>query len=162
MDTQTKRQDAWTKDEDMLLAETVLRYIREGNTQLEAFKKVAKELSRTSAACGFRWNANIRKQYEHAIKMAKEARKNKMLNNDWRSDDLTVESDSDPIEKAILLLQKMKGSQINEMSESDKAQLKQLEKENKLLKQSLNRYQEAWVEMGKIWNWVNEKNDVIE
>lgn len=72
---QGHRQDAWTKDEDILLAETVLRYIREGKTQLEAFKKVGNMLSRTSAACGFRWNATLRKHYEEAIQLAKSNRK---------------------------------------------------------------------------------------
>lgn len=38
----TTRQDAWTDDEDLLLAEVVLRHIREGGTQLSAFKEVGK------------------------------------------------------------------------------------------------------------------------
>ena len=53
------RQDAWTQDEDLLLAEVVLRHIREGGTQLQAFEEVGKRLSRTAAACGFRWNSSI-------------------------------------------------------------------------------------------------------
>ncbi|MBB5172188.1 RsfA family transcriptional regulator [Texcoconibacillus texcoconensis] len=69
------RQDAWSKDEDLLLAEVVLRHIREGGTQLAAFEEVARKLSRTSAACGFRWNSTIRKQYKSAIARAKEDRK---------------------------------------------------------------------------------------
>ena len=39
----TTRQDAWTQDEDLLLAEVVLRSIREGGTQLQAFEEVGKE-----------------------------------------------------------------------------------------------------------------------
>lgn len=77
---QGNRQDAWTKDEDVYLAETVLRYIREGKTQLEAFKEVGKKLSRTSAACGFRWNATLRNQYEEAIQLAREKRKQTSVN----------------------------------------------------------------------------------
>ena len=50
------RQDAWTQDEDLILAEIVLRHIREGSTQLIAFEEVGKKLVRTPAACGFRWN----------------------------------------------------------------------------------------------------------
>ncbi|PYZ93253.1 RsfA family transcriptional regulator [Salipaludibacillus keqinensis] len=69
------RQDAWNQDEDLLLAETVLRHIREGGTQLAAFEEVAERLSRTSAACGFRWNSSIRKKYQAAIQLAKKARK---------------------------------------------------------------------------------------
>src|SRR3954471_7705230 len=69
------RQDAWTQDEDLLLAEVVLRHIREGGTQLQAFEEVGKRLSRTAAACGFRWNSSIRKQYKSGIELAKKQRK---------------------------------------------------------------------------------------
>ncbi len=73
------RQDAWTPDDDLLLAEVTLRYIREGETQLRAFEEVAEKLGRTSAACGFRWNSTIRANYEAAIALAKTHRqKNKL------------------------------------------------------------------------------------
>lgn len=71
----TTRQDAWTDDEDLLLAEVVLRHIREGGTQLSAFKEVGRHLSRTPAACGFRWNSYVRKQYKERIEEAKQLRK---------------------------------------------------------------------------------------
>ncbi|MBS8263347.1 RsfA family transcriptional regulator [Mesobacillus boroniphilus] len=69
------RQDAWSQDEDLLLAEVVLRNIREGGTQLKAFEEVGKQLSRTAAACGFRWNSYVRKQYKSGIELAKKQRK---------------------------------------------------------------------------------------
>ncbi|MCF6136997.1 RsfA family transcriptional regulator [Pseudalkalibacillus berkeleyi] len=69
------RQDAWNHDEDLLLAEVVLRHIREGGTQLAAFEEVGRKLSRTSAACGFRWNSLLRKRYDAAIAIAKKQRK---------------------------------------------------------------------------------------
>lgn len=71
----TVRQDAWNSDEDLILAEVVLRHIREGSTQLAAFEEVAERLKRTSAACGFRWNSTIRKKYTAAIDLAKKQRK---------------------------------------------------------------------------------------
>jgi prespore-specific regulator len=71
----TNRQDAWSNDEDLLLAEVVLRHIREGGTQLQAFEEVGKQLSRTAAACGFRWNSFVRKQYKSGIELAKKQRK---------------------------------------------------------------------------------------
>jgi prespore-specific regulator len=71
----TNRQDAWSQDEDLLLAEVVLRNIREGGTQLQAFEEVGKQLSRTAAACGFRWNSYVRKQYKSGIEIAKKQRK---------------------------------------------------------------------------------------
>jgi prespore-specific regulator len=69
------RQDAWTPDDDLLLAEVTLRHIREGGTQLAAFEEVGEKLGRTAAACGFRWNSCVRKKYEAAIQIAKAQRK---------------------------------------------------------------------------------------
>ena len=71
------RQDAWSHEDDLLLAETVLRHIREGSTQLNAFEEVGDKLNRTSAACGFRWNAEVRQRYQSAIELAKRQRKEK-------------------------------------------------------------------------------------
>lgn len=69
------RQDAWTGEEDELLANIVLSNIRTGGTQLKAFEEVGKQLSRTASACGFRWNACVRKQYKEEIQQAKTQRK---------------------------------------------------------------------------------------
>ncbi|QDP40705.1 RsfA family transcriptional regulator [Radiobacillus deserti] len=71
------RQDAWSHEDDLLLAETVLRHIREGSTQLNAFEEVGDKLNRTSAACGFRWNAEVRQKYDQAVAIAKRQRKEK-------------------------------------------------------------------------------------
>lgn len=68
------RQDAWTEDDDLLLAEVSLKHIREGSTQLLAFEEVGQKLNRTSAACGFRWNSLVRRKYEAAIQIAKAQR----------------------------------------------------------------------------------------
>ncbi|WP_059172221.1 RsfA family transcriptional regulator [Bacillus sp. FJAT-27445] len=78
------RQDAWTAEDDLLLAETVLRHVREGSTQLNAFEEVGDKLNRTSAACGFRWNAVVRHTYEKALQLAKKQRKQRqrMLGKD--------------------------------------------------------------------------------
>lgn len=70
-----ERQDAWTEENDLMLAETVLRHVREGSTQLNAFEEVGDRLNRTSAACGFRWNAVVRHDYEKALALAKKQRK---------------------------------------------------------------------------------------
>lgn len=69
------RQDAWSHEDDLLLAETVLRHVREGSTQLNAFDEVGDKLNRTSAACGFRWNAEVRRKYDNAMDLAKRQRK---------------------------------------------------------------------------------------
>jgi prespore-specific regulator len=69
------RRDSWTEENDYLLAQTVLDCIRNGKTQLQAFEEVGNILGRTSAACGFRWNSEVRKQYEEELKQAKAGKK---------------------------------------------------------------------------------------
>ncbi len=69
------RSDAWTPEDDVTLAELVLRHIREGSTQLVAFDEAAALLGRTSAACGYRWNGVVRRHYEDAIREAKQVRR---------------------------------------------------------------------------------------
>ncbi|TFJ94551.1 RsfA family transcriptional regulator [Lentibacillus salicampi] len=152
------RQDAWTKDEDILLAETVLRHIREGKTQLEAFKDVAKQLSRTSAACGFRWNASIRKQYQEAIENAREDRKQHNRQQSLVHYDTQANGNPDPIDTAISLLEKIRThpNGDNQLFHSEEETQEHLLKENEALKAQLSRYEQAWTEMGKLWAWVNE------
>ncbi len=71
----TMRQDAWSAEDDAKLASVVLRHIREGSTQLAAFEESGELLGRTSAACGYRWNACVRKLHLAAIDLAKLERK---------------------------------------------------------------------------------------
>ncbi|MDX8044918.1 RsfA family transcriptional regulator [Gracilibacillus sp. S3-1-1] len=133
---QGNRQDAWTNDEDLLLAETVLRFIREGKTQLEAFKEVGKQLSRTSAACGFRWNATLRKQYDDAIQLAKQNRKN--IAYQPQLERKTDEQVSQPtIYEVIESLERLQSHYKKIESKED---LRNLEKENEQLKKSLQTY----------------------
>lgn len=153
------RQDAWTKDEDVILAETVLQYIREEKTQLEAFKEVATQLSRTSAACGFRWNATIRKQYYNAIQLAKDERKENSQNRAWDDERPKIKQEQDAIDRAISLLKKLKFNS-TEQAGLTKEELEHavllLEKENKRLKKQLVRYDDAWGEMKNLWQWIKQ------
>lgn len=57
------RKDQWTVDDDKILADTVLSFIREGKTQIEAFNHASTVLERTKQACGFRWNKTLRRNY---------------------------------------------------------------------------------------------------
>ncbi|WAH44740.1 RsfA family transcriptional regulator [Alicyclobacillus fastidiosus] len=70
------RSDAWTPDDDIRLADLVLKHIRNGSTQLKAFEEAASLLGRTPAACGYRWNGVVRKDYRAEIEAAKQSRKN--------------------------------------------------------------------------------------
>lgn len=100
------RQDAWSQDEDFLLAEVVLRHIREGGTQLQAFEEVGKQLSRTAAACGFRWNSYVRKQYKSGIELAKKQRKEMKKNPQAAGSEQDLRSVSeDKAEKSETMVQ---------------------------------------------------------
>jgi prespore-specific regulator len=70
----TVRSDAWTEEQDHLLAEVILRYIREGSSQLAAFEELSERIGRTASAIGFRWNATVRHDYKAAIDIAKKQR----------------------------------------------------------------------------------------
>lgn len=138
------RQDAWSHEDDLLLAETVLRHIREGSTQLKAFEEVADKLHRTAAACGFRWNAEIRSKYEQAIEIAKKQRKERkrLLANQFiaetpiYSEQNTHDDNGEKalnLDKVIVYLQ-----YINQKSTSKnyaKIENERLRQENKMLQQ---------------------------
>lgn len=160
----TIRQDAWNTDEDLILAEVVLRHIREGSTQLSAFEEVGERLSRTSAACGFRWNSAIRKKYEAAIALAKKQRskgkkvQEEELVNEEVSEELTqvnvavqpsevaLEKKQEPVETnndATITMEKVLTFLAN-YEEGRKAQVSQsaydqLKKENEKLKAELDK-----------------------
>lgn len=68
------RSDAWTKQEDVFLKETVIEHIRNGSTQLKAFEEIAEKLDRTAPAVGFRWNAEVRQRYNDEVQQAKRER----------------------------------------------------------------------------------------
>lgn len=134
------RQDSWTKDNDSLLASTVLQNIRNGGTQLAAFKDVAKLLNRTPAACGFRWNSYVRKQYQEEIQQAKQNREvgNKISPSQQKKETNSLSMTLDDI---ILFLQNYKKT--NEFTNLQN-QIKNLEAENQSLLQSVTMYEEEY------------------
>lgn len=54
------RIDAWTHEDDVVLADTVIDTVSKGGSQLNAFDLASKKLGRTPRACGFRWNHYLR------------------------------------------------------------------------------------------------------
>ncbi|MEK0313055.1 RsfA family transcriptional regulator [Cohnella sp. 56] len=137
------RQDAWSADDDLILAEITLRHIREGSTQLAAFEEVGQRIARTAAACGFRWNSCVRKRYDDAISISKQQRQKRNylkkqgavhLHVEERAE-APAEDDASPkgeligsealsMEAVIRYLKQWKGS-VQELSR----QVRQLEKE---------------------------------
>lgn len=146
----TTRQDAWSQDEDALLAETVLRYIRDGKTQLEAFKEVGKRLVRTPAACGFRWNASIRKQYQQAIDLAKIERKKQPHDATYLPTEMNQHL---TLDAAISILEKVKGNYdaFEQQHTIDYQQVREIIEENNVLKKQVARYEETFNEIQRLW-----------
>lgn len=141
------RQDAWTEAEDHLLAELVLKHIREGSTQLAAFQEVSEQLSRTPAACGFRWNATVRKRYEKEIKLAKEQRipvkENAVTSDETERTELTSLTLHDVIEF-------LNGMAVNDQSKTE------LVEENKKLKREIEMLRKQYSETFRNLTIMNE------
>lgn len=152
-----KRQDAWTPDDDMILAEVTLRHIRDGGTQLSAFEEVAEKLGRTPAACGFRWNSSVRKKYEAAIQIAKSQRHKRNQERSRASSFRALEEEygsmEDPsysLDHIIRFLRQHKNEvsdlrrqqkQLEKELEDKDLQMMRLERENKEMKKQLNHVQ---------------------
>ena len=148
------RQDSWTDDNDLLLASTVLQNIRNGGTQLAAFKEVSKLLARTSAACGFRWNSYVRKQYQEEIQQAKQERK---AGNNIPFSPPEKETNSLPItlDDIISFLQNYK--EMDELTTLQN-QIEYLEAENHSLSQRLAMYEE---EYSMLLNHIDKTRNLI-
>ncbi|MEK4305436.1 RsfA family transcriptional regulator [Oceanobacillus sp. M60] len=147
------RQDAWTEEEDRLLADTVLQCIQEGRTQLEAFKEVAEKLSRTSAACGFRWNAKIRKQCQDQVQAAKDKRKAGLKQ---RIAYPAIETSSiQSIDAAIQLLEKMRKDIPQQDDFVKREEVDKILKENKELKKQMEKYEMVWGKINQLIHTVS-------
>ncbi|MFC0014926.1 MULTISPECIES: RsfA family transcriptional regulator [Allobacillus] len=140
------RQDAWSHEDDLLLAETVLRHIREGSTQLVAFEEVGDKLNRTAAACGFRWNAEVRKNYEKAVDLAKRQRKERKkamkqqatdrVTSISRTKEINTTKQPSTIDEIIHLLEQLKES----TALNNEAEFEQMKEYN----QQLTNENEEW------------------
>jgi len=149
------RQDSWTNDNDLLLASTVLQNIRNGGTQLTAFKEVAKLLNRTPAACGFRWNSYVRKQYQEEIQQAKQNREagNNISPSQQKKETNSLSMTLDDI---ILFLQNYKKTYEFTNLQS---QIKNLETENQSLLQRVTMYEE---EYRMLLNHIDKTRSLVE
>lgn len=61
----------WTADDDLKLAETVLRALREGRTAASGIREASEILNRTKEGASFRWYSNLSKQYRQGIEIAR-------------------------------------------------------------------------------------------
>lgn len=146
----TKRTDSWTLENDTLLAEIVLEHIRNGSTQIQAFEAAAERLQRSTSACGFRWNAEVRKQYSDGIKQAKIQQKtrksSRSRNREFVSASdkqkqteifVTVSQDNDYVKSENEYAENYL-DQIIKLAQNQKHQMANITKQNRLLNEQLN------------------------
>ncbi|SFP93341.1 RsfA family transcriptional regulator [Salibacterium halotolerans] len=132
------RQDAWSDRDDRFLADTILQHIRDGSTQLHAFDEAGDELDRTSAACGFRWNAIVRARYQEDIREAKRERKQKLKNTARHAASSfknNGQSSRLPLESIIKTLERLEYS----LTETSEDTIARLESRHHELQQELDR-----------------------
>ncbi|SDI93411.1 RsfA family transcriptional regulator [Salimicrobium halophilum] len=155
------RQDAWSHEDDLLLAETVLRHIREGSTQLNAFEEVGDLLNRTSAACGFRWNAEVRPFYDKAVENAKKQRKEKKRKEAKASSLVPVTpTENRTQEKEALSLQEIIEALENwnkDQKTFSEEEGRKLHEENKKLKKDLEALREEYRSFVKALDQAKER-----
>lgn len=65
--------EIWTDDDDLVLAETVLRRVREGDSVIDACREFEEKTKgkRTASASKFRWHTRLKNQYAGAYEIAK-------------------------------------------------------------------------------------------
>ena len=78
------RIDSWTHEQDVLLAETVLQFMEQGDTALNAFHAYSKLEDRTPGASAFRWNTVVRTHYKEQIHAIRKER-NQKKRSQWIS-----------------------------------------------------------------------------
>ena len=134
------RQDAWSHEEDLLLKDTVINYIASGQTQLQAFDLVATELHRTPAACGFRWNKELRGRYQAEISEAKTIRHTTLKKRRQNQTGVTSNTTTDGSKEIDTLLARLAHytEKQQNMIRNQTKELEQLKLDNKQLEQTIH------------------------
>jgi len=129
----------WEND-DLLLAETVLRYVRNGDVINDACKEVEEKLNytRTFTTLKHRWFTVLKQQYEHAFNLAlKEGKKKKKKryrqSQNPNPDEIGIND--------VLKVVKAYSEKVSREDE-DRKRNEELKKENQAIKNKLNKINE--------------------
>lgn len=81
----------WQPDEDLMLAEIVLRNVREGKRKAAGFREAGEKTGRGEKPAEMRWYNVLSKEYEEAFKLAeKQGKAFKNKNNDTEQVELLL------------------------------------------------------------------------
>jgi len=146
--------ELWTEDDDIQLAECVLRRVREGDSVVDACREF-EELTkgrRTSQASKFRWHTKLKHQYSAGYELAKAEGKKvrdlkrKKINQGERYQDIMENVfDADPnreiqIDDILVLIKKFKEQEEAKGSfqEQYEKETNKLRRDNEKIKKQLN------------------------
>jgi RsfA family transcription factor len=167
-ETNNLQGDIWTAEDDALLAETILRNVREGNTVIDGCREIEVKTNgkRTAPASKFRWFTKIVEQYKAGyelakiegakVKQAKKRKTNKgerfeeIVKEVFESEIPSFEKEIDP-DDFIILAKKFKEQQSKKKSEESNHEktIKELQRKNERLEKELN-------DAKKEADWYNE------
>lgn len=134
-ETNNLQGDIWNDEDDKLLVETILQFVKEGKTVINGCREMEEKTEgrRTTSASKFRWFTKLVHQYRAAYELAKEEGKKvkevkkKKLNKGERFEEIveTVFQDDTPaIEREIdaddfiILAKKFKQQQMSKIEEA--------------------------------------------
>jgi len=110
-ETNNLQGDIWTEDDDVMLAETILRNVRNGKTVMDGCREMEQQTEgkRTASASKFRWFTKLVDQYKAGYELAKQEgkaakeRKKKKVNKGERFEEImqTVLEKTDEVEKEV-------------------------------------------------------------
>lgn len=145
--------ELWTPDDDLMLAEMVLRHVRSGHTILDACREMEEQSNgkRTATASKYRWFTKLKLQYASAYELAKQDGKKirnfkkKRVNQGERLEDivenvLNTEQEREISVDDILVLVKQFKKQEEKKADNEsellkvKREIDKLKKENSALK----------------------------
>lgn len=151
------RKDSWNEEDDLVLAETVLRNIRNGSTQSKAFEEAAEKLQRSVAACSVRWTTSLKNKYEKAFQLAKKTKMinvNEKVETNEKTVQVTENKETSPLKVVFSALQEhiKEYEKLNKEIKECKTRIRELEEENSYLKENKNEMSEDYQQMLKILN----------
>lgn len=146
----------WEND-DLLLAETILRYVRNGEAINDACKEVEEELgyTRTFTTLKHRWFTVLKSQYEDAFNSAMREGKKKKKKRFRQSQNVN------PNEvgiKDVLEIVKAYSEKVDK-EESEKSKAEELRRENEAIKNRLNKIKEEMDIVSDLLEYEKAKNN---
>ena len=146
--------ELWTEDDDIQLAECVLRRVREGDSVVDACREFEEKTNgrRTAQASKFRWHTKLRDRYSAAYELAKQEgqrtrdlKRRKVNQGERYKDIMETVFDSDPnreiiVDDILVLVKKYKEQEEAKGSfqEQYEKETNKLRRENEKVKKQLN------------------------